>query len=172
MIAKTILVTLAFLSDGSPDRETTDANYKAEADKAFAQATQDFDTVAVEIATFLLANPAIKSLKSATLVGAIWDNRVESGQYKDKDLATRSADRDRLEEVLGNYVRANPDQFHVGQKQGIAFNFVLGDHVTNEKGEVLKDGEGNPVQRYRWSKEDWTKMTAPKPKAEPAAAAA
>jgi hypothetical protein len=127
-----------------------------------AQISTDFDTVAAEINAFLLANPGLKTIASSALVRSLWETRVENGDTKGKTHDEKAAMFARLEEVVPEYVRATTDRFHMGRKTGIAIRYVEGESAKDKDGNVLYNGDGDEVQAYRHSDEEWAKMTAPK----------
>jgi len=129
-----------------------------------AEIRTDFDTVAAEVNAYLLENPGLKSIGSNSLAFALWERRIESGDLAGKTREEKDAQRTRLVEVLDNYIKASPERFHVGRKTGIAIRYVDGEVAKDNDGNPLYDAEGNTVQAYRWSAEDWTKHTTPKAK--------
>lgn len=166
-----IFVDVVFNADGSVDSsKTTEAFHKLLATFA-SQINNDFDKVSVEITAFLLENPSLRSISSSALSRSIWERRLEAGELKGKSTDEKTAEFTRLEEVVPNYVKSQPDMFHVGRKTGIAIRYVLGENAVDGQGNTVYDGEGNPVQAYRVSDDDWAKMTAKKEKPEEKAAA-
>lgn len=163
-MAKQIVVNVVFLADGTVDRAATDAQYEKLRDELSAAVTEDFDVVAVDVENFLRENPGLKTIPTPSLARGIWDMRIEEGRLRGKTHQEKSALYDRLLEVLPEYIRANPDKFHMGRKTGIAVRYVLGEHMKDAEGNVLLDGNGEPVQAYRHSAEEWAKLTAPKEK--------
>lgn len=174
-MAKQIVCDVVFNPDGSLNRAATDANYSALADALDARIKIDFDSVAVEIGTFLLANPGMRTIPTQALVRSLWEGRIEAGALKGKTQDEKSALYSRLEEVVPEYVKSNPDMFHMGRKTGIAIHYVQGETAKDKEGNPVFDKEGNEVQAYRHNEEEWTKLTAAKPAkdgATPAAVAA
>lgn len=161
---KQIIITALFLADGSLDTESMDREYFQLRDKLKASVQEDFDTVSVAIFSFLLENPALKTIPTSSLVRALWERKVEAGELKGKSQEERGALHSRLEEVVPEYVKSNPDLFHMGRKTGIAISHVPGEYLTDKDGNQLQDKDGNPVQAYRTSPEEWAKLTAKKEK--------
>lgn len=123
---------------------------------------QDFGVIASEVNSYLLENPSIKTIPLPELRRSLWERRVESGLLKKEvdildsdgkptgqkktvslsreeknDLATR------LEDTLTSYLRAQPDQFFIGKKVGVAIHYVM---------------DGN-TKAFRFNNEDWTRIT-------------
>lgn len=157
MVTKFLSVAI-FTVNGCPDREAMDLEYARLADEACAAMKTDFDTIKGELNAWLLTAPGLKTLAEKTIARELWMRRVVNGEVS-KDLAARTAEEERLNSVLGAYIRATPEQFHVGKKLGVAFNYADGEYVKNEKtGEILVDGEGNAVQHYRHTAAQWKEM--------------
>lgn len=159
-MAKQIVVTVVVDSNGDWDDEATLAAFQELYGKGKAEHTTDFDSVATEVATYLLQNPALRTISTKELHRSIWDTRVESGTYKGKSSAEKNAAWTRLETVLPEYLKSNQDLFHVGKKVGVAIRYVPGEQALDKEGNPRFDAEGNPVQHYRISDEDWAKLTA------------
>jgi hypothetical protein len=162
-MAKQIVCDVVFNADGSVNSEATQENFSGLLNDLKARVQTDFDSVSVEITTFLLANPALKTIPTSELVRSLWETRVENGELKGKSQQEKSALFSRLEEVVPEYVKSNTDMFHMGRKTGIAIHYVTGETAKDAKGQETFDGEGNPVQAYRTDAETWAKITAPKP---------
>lgn len=164
-MGKQIIVMAVLAADGTLDTEATDKEYFKLRDTLAAQLQEDQNSVAVEMTAFLLQNPGLRTIPTAALVRSLWDAKIESGALKGKSHEERNALFTRLEEIVPEYVKANPDMFHVGRKSGIAIRYVPGEYVTDPKtGKQVFDDEGNPVQAYRHSDEEWAKLTAVKEK--------
>lgn len=170
-MARQIVVGVVFNADGSMDSAATTLAFNTSRDTLAAQLQTDFDSVAVEVTTFLLANPALKTIPTSSLVRAIWDARIEAGEYAGKTREEKDAAFARLDEVVPDYVKANGDQFWMGRKTGIAIREVVGETVKDKDGADVYDAQGNTVQAYRHSAEEWTKITTPSPAALAKAAA-
>lgn len=162
-MAKQIVCDVVFNADGSLNKEATDANYASLRDALSARIQTDFDSVAVEINSFLLENPGMRTIPTSALVRSLWERKIEGGELKGKTQEEKSALYTRLEEVVPEYVKSNAEMFHMGRKTGIAIRFVNGETAKDAKGAAVYDGEGNEVQAYRHSAEEWTKLTTPKP---------
>lgn len=169
-MAKQIVSDVVFNPDGSVNSEATTANFTTLLANLAARVQTDFDTVAVEIMSFLLENPGQKTIPTSVLVRNLWERKIEAGLLKGKTQEEKSALFSRLEEVVPEYVKSNTDMFHMGRKTGIAIRYVTGETAKDAKGQETFDGEGNPVQAYRHSEEEWAKLTAPKPAKEGATA--
>lgn len=171
-MAKQIIVDVVSNSDGSVNETATRAAFAELLTKLVAERSADFDTVKVEIDAFLLENPGLRSIKGASLIRALWERKVENGELRNKSQAEKGAMYARLEMVAEEYVKSNPDRFHVGRKSGISIRYVPGEHMMGADGKPVYDKEGNEVQAFRISDEEWAKLTAPKAKPENGAAAA
>ena len=171
-MAKQIVTDVVFNADGSVNGEATRLAFNGLLTDLEARVQVDFDSAAVEITTFLLANPGLKTIPTSELVRSLWETRVENGELKGKSQAEKSALFSRLEEVVPEYVKSNTDMFHMGRKTGIAIHYVTGETAKDGKGQEVFDAEGNPVQAYRTDAETWAKITAPKPAKDGAAAPA
>lgn len=162
-------LTIAVLTEnGKWSHEAMLKDFEAQYAKGSADSETDFDTVAAEINAYLLTNPALKTIASASLVRSLWETRVENGELKGKTHDEKAAAFARLEEIVPEYVKATTDRFHMGRKTGIAIRFVEGETAKDKEGNVLYNAEGDEVQAYRHSDEEWAKMTAPKPSTTPA----
>ena len=163
-MAKQIILTAIFLSDGTLDKAATDKEYFELRDKLAAEVQEDFDTVAVDVTSFLLTVPGLKTIPTSALVRALWEQKIEAGALKGKTQDEKSAMYARLEEIVPEYVKSNSDMFHMGRKTGIAVRYVPGEEQKDAKGNTVYDGEANPVQHYRHTDEEWAKLTTPKAK--------
>lgn len=166
--SKGIFVAL-LTNNGEVDVDAMIAYLRETANLVKAEVATDFESVATEINAFLLENTGLRTISESALITAVWDARVERGEMKGKNHDEKVALRNRLEEVLPAYVKSLPDRFHKGRKLGIAIRFVEGDNVKDKEGNPLYDANGGEVQRYRFTEEEWTKLTTPKASATPAA---
>lgn len=171
-MARQIVTSVVFNVDGSMNVEATTLAFSGQRDTLAAALQTDHDTVSVEVTAFLLSNPGLKTIPTSSLVRAIWDARIEAGEYAGKSREEKDAAFARLDEVVPEYVKANSESFHMGRKTGIAIREVPGETVKDKDGNDVFDGAGNTVQAYRHSAEEWTKITTPSPAALLKAAAA
>ena len=171
-MGKQIICDVQFAADGSVDEQATRNAFSGLLAKLVAQVKEDHDSVAVEVNAFFLENPGLKTISAPSLTRALWERRAESGALRGKTQEEKSAMFARLEEVIPEYVKANPDMFHVGRKTGIAVRYVPGDYVRDAEGNVQYAADGTEKIAYRHSDEEWTKLTAKKAAASENAAAA
>jgi len=176
-MSKTLSIALCLAADGTLDLAATDAIYFAVRDQIKAEMDTDFNSVAVGITSFLLGNPAMKTCPTSSLVQALYDEALENGSFvhaaemnedgsekaparpftrQEKDLA-----RGRLETVVPEYVKSLPNQFHTGRKTGIAIHFVNGETAKDAEGNDVYAANGDTVQAFRHTAEEWAKITAP-----------
>jgi len=156
------LSILVLSENGVVAADAMRADFEAKLAELCASASTDFDSVAAEINAFLLSNPGLKTIASAALVRGIWETRVENGELKGKTQAEKGALFSKLEETVPEYVKAHPNQFHMGKKTGIAVRFAQGETVKDKEGNPLYDANGDEVAAFRFTDEEWSKMTAPK----------
>ncbi len=181
-------IFVALVTDnGIQCNDAMDREYFSKRDGAAAEKASDFDSMAVEVNAFLLSSPGLRTIAGPELIRAIERNRVRSGVYthpehtvtvkdpltgyeEEKTIAATPFTREeetaaynRLEEVLPAYLRAHPEQFHIGRgKGGVAVRYVVGESVKDESGEYLVNANGDKVQAYRHTAEEWAKCTAKK----------
>jgi hypothetical protein len=170
-MGKQIICDVKFGADGSVDEQGTRDSFNSLLARLVAQVKEDHDSVAVEVIAFLLENPNLKTISSPSLVRALWERKVEAGLLKGKTQEEKSAMYARLEEVVPEYVKANPDMFHMGRKTGIAIRAVPGEYQKNQDGSTKYDGNGAEIPAFRHTDEEWAKLTAKKAAADTAAAA-
>jgi hypothetical protein len=161
-MAKQIIVNVVLTASGSVNRAATDAAYFDLRDKLDASLQEDQSSVAEDITAFLLRSPGLRTIPTSSLVRNLWDARNLSGVNDKKSHSEKEAAFSRLEEIVPEYVKANPKMFHMGRKTGIAIRFVPGEVAVDPKtGEDMFDEKtGEPVQAYRHTDEEWTKLTA------------
>lgn len=147
-------------------------DFEAQLTKECARMATDFNSVAVEINAYLIANPKLRTVPTSALIRSLWETRVENGELKGKTHEEKATMFARLEEVVPEYVKAHGDRFHMGRKTGIAIRFVEGEVVKDAEGNPLYNAEGDETQAYRHSAEEWTKITAAKAEKDAAATAA
>lgn len=164
-MGKQIIVDVKFGADGSVDEQGTRDAFNTLFAKLVAQVKEDHDSVAVEVMAFLVENPGLRTISTAHLVRALWERKIESGAMKGKSQEEKSLAYARLEEVVPEYVKANPDMFHTGRKTGIAIRGGFpGDILRNEDGSTKYDANGKEQPNLRHSDEEWAKLTAKKEK--------
>ena len=147
---KTIVTKLVF-ADGVLDAAASREAFNAELARLMDRETYDWDSLAVEVSTVLLASPGLETISTKALTRRIWEARIESGALKGLEGKARDAAYARLDKMVPDYIAENPDMFHIGRKSGVAVRYVLGE----------VDDNGNQV--FRHSDEAWAKLTAPKP---------
>lgn len=125
--AKFVLVPL-LTADGEVDVAAMQDRCGEIAAEVGAQIKTDFDSVLAEVNAFLLANPNLKSVSQDTLRRSLWERRIEAGQYAGKSQEERTADSDRLTEVLANLISSSPNRFYVGKKSGVCIRYVDGEN--------------------------------------------
>lgn len=163
-MSKQIIVNVALLPDGSVNAGATDAAYFKLRDELIASVQEDFSTVAIDITTFLLQSPGLRTIPTATLVRNLWEAKAESGALKGKTQAEKQALFERVEAIVPEYVKANKDMFHMGRKTGIAVRYVPGEVQKDKDGNEVFDAAGNTIQALRHNDEEWAKLTTPKDK--------
>src|SRR5690606_26380639 len=102
--------------DGSVDVKATSAKFQDLLVNLKARREEDHDRVAVDVTAFLLENPGLRTIATPSLVRGVHGRRLASGDFEGKSHAEIEAAYSRLEEIIPEYVRANPDMFHVGKK--------------------------------------------------------
>lgn len=162
-MGKQIIVNVVFAADGSVNIQATDRQYAELRDKLALTVTQTWDTLGVELSSYLLERPGLKTIATAALVRGVQTARLENGFYKGQSHEAKEAGFSQLEEMVPEYVKANTDRFHTGRKLGIAIRYVPGEAQRDTEGNELFDKTtGDPVQAFRYSDEEWAKMTAVK----------
>ncbi len=166
-------------------------DFEDKAGKAQAEIASDWDSVETELMAYLLASPGLRTIASESLIRGLHETRLESGFYvhhettvtekdangveTERKVAARPFTReekdaayDRLGELVRSFVKSRPSQFHTGKRSGIAVRFVAGESVKGPDGVDLYDADGNKVQAYRHTADEWTKITTPKAKGDSA----
>lgn len=146
---KQLVTDIVFSADGSVDVNATMDKAKGVLQGLVERLATDHDSVTVGITTFLMANPALKTVPTTALIRALMNARASTGEFAG-DFTKQEEAYKRIEEVVPSYIKANPDQFHTGKKLGVAIRYV--------PGEVDENG----AQKYRHSDEEWAKITAKK----------
>ena len=165
---KQIVVDVVTFEDGSFNQEATDRNYFNVRDTWKAKHENDFDSVAVDVSTFLISLPGAKSIATPALVRGIYTMRAENGAFKGKTQEEKDAVFERLSELVPEYVKTHPENFHMGKKLGIAIRHVPGHVKLDDEGNPVTTANGEQIPVYRYTDEEWSKLTAKKEKdAEP-----
>lgn len=150
--------------DGGVDVAATMAAFEDRIRQVHEIIKTDSDSVSAELNSFLLSAPGLKNCSFEALVGALWDARNSAQQYADSTFEQKNEAREHLRTVLKTCIDSSPDQFFTGRKLGVLVRYVPGDYIKDEKDgtTVLTNAEGEPMQKYRYTNEEWNKATAKK----------
>lgn len=152
--------------DGSVNTDLTQLAFEDCLASVQAKLAVNYDVIAPLLVGYLSepANRGIKNISVSALITVLWEILREEGKAPSprKDPKGYQIALDHFDSVTKNYLRSEPEFFHLGEGRGasvVQFRMLPGEFKKDRDGNViLKDGL--PLQHYRMAKEEWLLIEA------------